>query len=128
LIPYLLFSPNMENLRVFFRFLLTPSQSSGDSFVVEDEDQPFSTFYSLVLGWIGQDYDDASLHEFVRLAHLHELDFMIGYDIVSVSTHDHFVLDLSLLWFKHKGRHFDKMLGWLCWLYDYMLPPMPRGN
>jgi hypothetical protein len=48
---------------------------------------------------------------------------MFGHDVMSIPTHDHFVLDISLFWFitKHKGRTFDldEMLGWLHWLYDY---------
>jgi hypothetical protein len=120
-IPYPLLSSSMGNLRVFLRLFQIPSRSSSDSLVVEDEDRPLSTSFNLVMEWIGKDWDDASLYDFIPPAHLHELDFMIHCDIVSVSTHDILVFDTSLLWFfiKHKVRHFDTMLGWFHGLYDY---------
>jgi hypothetical protein len=65
LIPFLSLSSSMGNLRVFLRFLLIASLSSSDSFVTEDEELPLSGSFSLVLGWIGQDCGDASLHDFV---------------------------------------------------------------
>ena len=56
---------------------------------------------------------DSSLHDFVPPSHLHELDFIISYNIMHVLAHDLFVLDLYLFWFimKHKGRCFDTILG-----------------
>jgi hypothetical protein len=55
-------------------------------------------------------------HDFIPIAHPHELDSMFGYGVMFVPAHDHFVLDIFLFWFiiKHKGRNFDlnEMLGW----------------
>jgi hypothetical protein len=111
----------MENCKVFFRFLLIPSQYSGDILVVEDEDQTSPICCSPVQGWIDQACEDSSFHDFVPPSHLHELNSMIECGVVFLSGHDHFLLDLSLIWLiiKHKGRHFDKILGWICWLYDF---------
>jgi hypothetical protein len=89
----------MGNCKVFFRFLLIPSRSSRDILVVEDEDQPSPFYCSPVQGWIDQACEDASFHDFVPPSHLHELNSMIECGVVFVSAHDHFVLDLSLMWF-----------------------------
>jgi hypothetical protein len=42
-------------------------------------------------------------------------------DYISIYAHDHYVLDLSLLFYiiKHRGRYFDEMINWLHWLYDF---------
>jgi hypothetical protein len=64
-----------------------------------------------------------SHHDFVPLANYHEFDFMFGYGVMSVLSHDHFVLDIYFFWSitKNKFRIFGlyEMLGWFHWLYDY---------
>jgi hypothetical protein len=57
--------------------------------------------------------------DFLPPTHLHEFHFMIDY--ISIYAHDHYVLDLSLLFYiiKHRGRYFDEMINWLHWLYDF---------
>jgi hypothetical protein len=112
----------IDNRRTSHGFLLVPSsQLSGDSLVAEDEDLPSSDFLGPVLGWIGQGCGDTSWHDFVPPSCLHELDFMISYDMMHALTHVIFVLNLSLFWFmmKHRGRYYDILLGWFHWLYDY---------
>jgi hypothetical protein len=46
---------------------------------------------------------------------------MIECGVLFVLAHDHFVLDLSFTWFiiNNRGRHFDKMLEWVSWLYEF---------
>jgi hypothetical protein len=45
--------------------------------------------------------------DFLPPTHLHEFHFTIDY--ISIYAHDHYVLDLSLLFYiiKHRGRYFD---------------------
>jgi hypothetical protein len=52
-------------------------------------------------------------HDFLPPTHLHEFHFIIDY--ISIYAHDHYVLDLSLLFYiiKHMGRYFDGMINWL---------------
>jgi hypothetical protein len=103
----------MGNCMVFFRLLWFPSRYLGNILVVEDEDQPSPICCIHVQGWIDQACEDVSFHDLVSASYLHELNSMIECSVVFVSTHDHFVPDLSLMWLiiKHKSRHFDKMLG-----------------
>jgi hypothetical protein len=86
-------------------FLLIPSQSLSIGLVDEDEDIHFRYSFCTTLRWIGKGCVDTSWHDFVPPSYLHELDFMIMYDIMTSLTHVIFVLDLSLLWFmmKHGG-------------------------
>jgi hypothetical protein len=53
-------------------------------------------------------------HNLVPPSCLHELDFMIRYEIMHVLDHDPFVLDLYLFWImmKHMGRCLGTILGW----------------
>jgi hypothetical protein len=118
-IPYISSSSFMGKCKVFFRFLLIPSRYSRDILLVEDKDQTSPICCIPIQGWIGQAYEDASFHDLIPPSHVHDLNSMIECSIMFVSDHDHFLLDFSLMWFiiRHKGGHFDKMLGWLCWLY-----------
>jgi hypothetical protein len=110
------------------RFLLVPSQTSGSDEVQGSQpsdslSQPleFLTFHDPFQRWIEHFSGDVTWHDFVPPSHLHELDFMISYDMMNVLTHVIFVLNLSLFWFmmKHRGRCYDVLLGWFHWLYDY---------
>jgi hypothetical protein len=85
------------SLRVFHRFLLIPSSLSfGDILLAKDEGLPLFNSFCLVLGCIGKGCGDTFLRDFSPPSCLHELDFMISYDITTAITHVLFVLDLSL--------------------------------
>jgi hypothetical protein len=63
------------------------------------KDEPSSIYCSPIQRWIEQACGCTSRHDFVPLAHPHELDSMFGYDVMFVLAHDHFVLDIFLFWF-----------------------------
>jgi hypothetical protein len=65
LIPYLVLSSSMDNLRIFLRFLIIPYRTLSDGFLDEGEGISLSDSFGLVLGWIGQGCGDSSLHDFV---------------------------------------------------------------
>jgi hypothetical protein len=83
------------------------------------EDEPSSTYDSLIQRWIDQACGCSFQQDFLPPTHLHEFHFIIDY--MSIYAHDHYVLDLSLLYYiiKHRGRYFDEMISWLHWLYDF---------
>jgi hypothetical protein len=110
------------------RFLFIPSQASGSDEIQgsqpsESLSHPYESLscHNPIQRWIEHSCRNVTWHDFVPPSRLHELDFMIDYDIMHVLAHDLFVLDLFLFWFmmKHRGRCFDTMLGWFYWLYDY---------
>jgi hypothetical protein len=107
------------------------SMSSGYLCVNKDE---LSSIYDRSLQrWVDQScgyhfrkdsLDDQSCgyslrHDFLPPTHLHEFHFMIDY--IFIYSHDHYMLDLSLLFYiiNHMGRYSDKMINWLHWLYDF---------
>jgi hypothetical protein len=49
------------------------------------------------------------------------MNFISFHDYISIYSHDHYMLDLYLLFYKskHRGRYFDGMINWLHWLYDF---------
>jgi hypothetical protein len=49
--------------------------------------------------------------DFLPPTHLHEFHFTIDY--ISIYDHDHYVLDLYLLFYiiKHRGSYFDGMIN-----------------
>jgi hypothetical protein len=73
-------------------------------------DEPSSTYDSLVQRWIDQACGCSFQQDFLPPTHLHEFHFMIDY--MSIYAHDHYVLDLSLLYYmiKHRGRYLDEMI------------------
>jgi hypothetical protein len=83
-------------------------------------DEPSSIYGSPLQQWIDQACGFSFQQDFLPPTHLHEFHFMINY--MSIYAHDHYVLDLSLLYYmiKHRGRYLDEMLSrWLHWLYDF---------
>jgi hypothetical protein len=56
-----------------------------------------------------------------RISSLPPISMSFSFDYISIYAHDHFVLDLSLLFhmIKHRGRYFDEMLKRLHWLYEF---------
>jgi hypothetical protein len=42
-------------------------------------------------------------------------------DHILIYSHDYYVLELSLLYYriKNRGRYLDEMISWLHWLYDF---------
>ena len=103
------------------RFLQVPSQTSGcddiqGSQPSESLSQYFEplTFHDPFLRWIEHFPRSVTWHNFVPPSRLHELDFMISYDMMHALTHAIFVLEFFLLWFtmKHKRRCCNTMLEW----------------
>jgi hypothetical protein len=127
--PYSI-SSYLENHRVFFGSIVL-SHPSGSSDNLSEDEYELSSMYNIPLQrWIDQyfgytfrkdDWADgfSFQQDFLPPTHLHEFYFMIYY--MCVHTHDYYVLDLSLLYYmtKHKGRHFDEMIKWFHWLYDF---------
>jgi hypothetical protein len=81
----------------------------------------YSPFHDSFERWTKHSCGYVTWHDFFPPSCVHELDFMINYDILHALTHAIFVPDLSLLWFmiKHRGRCYDTMLEWFHWLHDY---------
>jgi hypothetical protein len=109
----------LGNHKVFFRFLIIPSQALEND---ETKDDP-SSYHIPIQVWIEKSCGYMYWHGFVYLSYPNELDFIFFYGVVFIPTHDHFMLDISLIWFitERKVRIFylDEMLGWFYWLYDY---------
>jgi hypothetical protein len=128
-LPYLV-SSSLGNRKVFLGSLILSHPSGSNDFLGEDEYESSSTYGIPLQRWIDQacgytfrqddQADGFSLqHDFLPPTHLHELHFMIDY--MPIHAHDHYVLDLSLLYYmiKHRGRYLDEMIRWLHWLYDF---------
>jgi hypothetical protein len=110
------------------RSLLVPSQTSDCEDVQgrqpsDSLSQSFEPliFYDPFLRWIEHFPESVTWHNFVPPSCLHQLDFTISDDTIHFITHVIFVLNLSLFWFmmKHRGRYYEKLLGWFHWLFDY---------
>jgi hypothetical protein len=122
------FNLPLRSFQSSFRFLLVPSQTSGNDYVQGSQPsdslsqllEPL-TFHDPFLRWIEHFPRSVTWHNFVPPSHLHELDFTISYDMMHALTHVIFVLNLSLFWFmmKHRGRYYEVLLGWFHWLFDY---------
>jgi hypothetical protein len=104
------------------KFLLIPSQTSGSDDVQGSQpsyslSHPFEslTSHDLFLRWIDHFSGRVTWHDFIPPSRLHELDFMISYDIMHTLNHVYFMLNFSLFWFmmKHIGRCYDTLLAWL---------------
>ena len=80
-----------------------------------------STFHNHFMRWIEHFSRSVTWHNFLPTAHLHDLDFMVSYDIMHALTHVIFVLNLSFFWFlmKHTGVYYEAFIGWFHWLYEY---------
>jgi hypothetical protein len=122
-VPYLV-PPSQENHEVFLGSLIFSRSSGSSDHTNGDEDEPSSTYGIPLQRWIDQDCgytfrqhdqdDDFSFQQdFLPPTHLSSFHFMIDY--ISIYDHDHYVLDLSLLFYiiKHRGRYFDEMINWL---------------
>jgi hypothetical protein len=137
---------SLSLLSWFFNFPLIVCQSSARSLSIpslnsECEDvlgsqfadllSQFSepwTFHDPFLKWIEYFSFRLTWHGFIPPTRLHELDFVISDDMISILTHDIFVFYLSLFWFmmKHKGRYHGMFLDWLHLLFDYTQHPTNR--
>jgi hypothetical protein len=122
------FDLSLRSCQSSSRFLFIPSHTlrsdevqGGQSY--GPSSQPLDSFplHNHFQRWIEQSFGNVTWHDFVPPSYLHELYFMISYDIMYILTCVIFLLDLCLFWFmmKHKDRYCDTMLAWLYWLYDY---------
>jgi hypothetical protein len=115
------FNLPLSNYQSSSRFLFIPFQTSGSDKIQASQSfdplsQPDESLpcHNPIQRWIDHSCENMAWHNFVPPSHLHELDFMISYDIMTTLTHVLFVLDLFLLWFmmKHTGRCCDTILEW----------------
>jgi hypothetical protein len=105
------FNLPLSNCQSSSRFLFIPFQALGsDKIQASQPSDPLSQpdeslpCHNPIQRWIEHSHENMTWHDFVPPSHLHELDFMISYDIMHALTHVPFVLDLCLFWFmmKHK--------------------------
>jgi hypothetical protein len=76
-------------------------------------DEPSSTWDSPIQRWIDQECGCSFQQDFLPPTHLHQFHLMIDY--MSIYAHDHYVIELSLLYSmtKNRGRYLDEMINWL---------------
>ena len=100
--------------------MLVPSQTSDcEDFQGSQPSDSLSqyfeplNFHDPFMRWIDHSPESMNWNDFVPPSYLHEIDFMISYDMMHALTHVIFVLDLSLFWFmmKHRGRYYKLLLG-----------------